>query len=195
MVMTTVDIVVVVGLFFFAFKGYTNGLVHELLSLAAMGAGLVAAFRWTPRLVPRLAEAVPGPAFVDTGVAFLILFALVLATGRYAATMIQRVWVQAGSSPANRIAGMSFGIFKGAIVLGCTVLAMRAFVTDAYAAREELPGGVAGRVIEINSKVGDSYIAARLADLTSGIFSALMDTAETQVRSLAASEDFDEDGP
>ena len=185
--MNTVDIVVVVGLSLFALRGYTNGLVHELMSLAALLAGLAAAFRWTPKLVPRLAESVPGPAFVDTGVAFLILFALVLMTGRYVATMIRRVWLQAGRSPANKLAGMSFGIFKGAIVLGCTILALRSFAPDAHAS-DEIPTGVAGQVVDFNMKVESSYLGARLADLTSGVFSALMDTAETQVRTLATDQ-------
>ena len=193
--MNTVDIFVVLGLSFFAFKGYANGLVHEILSLLAMLAGLCAAFRWTPKLVPRLAEAVPGPAFVDTGVAFLVLFALVLVTGRYLSTMVQRVWVQVRHSPANRLAGASFGIFKGAIILGCTILMLRSFATDAHAS-DQVPAGVAGQVVEINGRIDESYLAARLADLTSEIFSALMDTAETKVRSLViGGEDEDVVGP
>jgi len=191
--MNTIDIVVVLGLTFFAFKGYTKGLVHELMSLGALLAGLAAAFRWTPKLTPRIAESVPGPAFTDTGVAFLILFALVLVTGKYMGTMIQRVWVQAGRSPANRMAGASFGIFKGAVVLGCTILALRSFAPEAHAA-EQVPAGMAGRVVEINGQVDQSYLAARLADLTDGIFSALMSRAETHVRELTT-DDYELDGP
>ncbi len=192
--MNTIDILVVVGLSFFAIKGYANGLVHEILSLGALLAGLGAAFMWTPRLAPRLAEAVPGPAFVDTGVAFLVLFALVLVTGRYVATMIRRVWVEARRSPANRLAGMSFGIFKGAIVLGCTILALRSFAPEAHAS-EEVPNGMAGRVVEINGQVDQSYLAARLADLTSGIFSALMSAAETRVKALTGEAESQAEGP
>jgi membrane protein required for colicin V production len=192
--MNTIDILVVVGLSFFAIKGYANGLVHEILSLGALLAGLAAAFLWTPRLAPKLAEAVPGPAFVDTGVAFLVLFALVLVTGRYVAMMVRRVWIEARRSPANRLAGMSFGIFKGAIVLGCTILALRSFAPEAHAS-EEIPGGMAGRVVEINGQVDQSYLAARLADLTSGIFSALMTAAESRVKQLTGEPENLSEGP
>ena len=185
--MNSIDIAVVLGLSFFAYKGYKNGLVHELLTLAALGAGLLAGHRWTPKLVPRIAEAIPGPAFLDTGVAFLILFTLVLMTGRYIATIVRRVWVQANSSPANRMAGMSFGIFKGALVLGCTILALRSFAPEAQAA-EDAQGGMAGRVAQINGKVDQSYIAARLADLTGGFFSALMESVGERVRELTTDE-------
>ena len=136
----------------------------------------------------------PGPAFVDTGVAFLVLFALVLVTGRYMATMVRRVWVEARRSPANRLAGMSFGIFKGAIVLGCTILALRSFAPEAHAS-EEMPGGMAGRVVEINGQVDQSYLAARLADLTSGIFSALMTAAESRVKALTGETENPSEGP
>jgi len=182
--MNAVDIFIVLGLSFFGFKGYMNGFVHELLSLTAMMAALAAAFRWTPLVVPRIAEAIPGPAFVDTGVGFMLLFALVLWTGRYVVTMVRRFWVTARSSPANRVAGLSFGIFKGAVVLGCTILALRAHAPEAQASGP-VPEGPGGAVVELNGRVEQSILAPRLADLTSGIFSAVMTRAETGVRQLS----------
>jgi membrane protein required for colicin V production len=182
--MNTVDILIVLGLTFFAYKGYMNGFVHELLSLIAMLTALAAAFRWTPILVPKIADSIPGPAFVETGVSFMVLFALVLWTGRYVVKMVRRFWVQGLSSPMNRVAGLSFGIFKGAVVLGCTLLALRAYAPDAYSggpvAREA--GGAAD---QINDAVDDAILAPRLADLTSGIFSVVMIRAEDGMRSLA----------
>jgi membrane protein required for colicin V production len=182
--MNAVDVFIVLGLSFFGFKGYMHGFVHELLSLTAMMAALAAAFRWTPLVVPRIAEAIPGPAFVDTGVGFMLLFALVLWTGRYVVTLVGRFWVQARSSPANRAAGLSFGIFKGAVLLGCTILALRAHAPEAHAS-EVVPDGAAGAVMAINGRVEQSILAPRLADLTSEIFSAVMTRAETGVRQLS----------
>lgn len=185
--MNAVDIFIVLGLSFFGFKGYMNGLVHELLSLAAMMAGLAAAFRWTPLVVPHIADSVPGPAFMDTGVVFMLLFALVLWTGNYVVTLVRRFWLQARRSPMNRVAGLSFGIFKGAVVLGCTILALRAYAPEAHAS-DEIPDGRAGAVVSINGSVEQSLLAPRLADLTSGIFSAVMTRAETGVRRLSPDE-------
>jgi len=189
--MNAVDILIVLALSFFAYKGYVNGLVHELLSLGALMAGLAAAFRWTPKIVPRIAESVPGPAFVDTGVGFLLMFGLVLITTRYIVSMVRRFWVQARNSPMNRLAGLSFGIFKGAVVLGCSILALRAYAPEAHAG-EEAPDQT---VVQVNGRVEASILAPRLADLTSGIFSVVMDSAESGVRQLSIDDAGDVEGP
>jgi len=183
--MNGVDIVVVAVLGLFAFRGYASGFVHEVLSLLALCAAFLAAFRWTGSLAPRIAESVPGPAFLDTGVAFLILFGLTLTTGRYVVTTVRRMWLQARKSSANRIAGAMFGTFKGAVIVGFTLLVLRGAAPDAYAS-EDLPEGAASKVVMINAQAEESYLGARLADLTSGTFSALMANAEGQVRSLAS---------
>ncbi|MEE8311242.1 MAG: CvpA family protein, partial [Candidatus Binatia bacterium] len=129
-------------------------------------------------------------AFVDTGVGFMLLFALVLWTGRYVVTMVRRFWVTARTSPANRVAGLSFGIFKGAVVLGCTILALRAHAPEAQASAP-VPEGASGAVVELSGRVDESILAPRLADLTSGIFSAVMTRAETGVRQLSPQDSED----
>lgn len=186
--MNVMDILVVFSLSLFAVRGYNNGLLHELLSMAALFAAFAAAFRWTTAVAPRLADSIPGPAFVDTGISFLFVFGLVLWIGRYIATVIRRMWIQARRWPANRLAGMSFGVFKGAVMVGALILMLRTVAGDAQAAGE-VPTDVPGPVGTINREVSGSYLASRIADLTGGIFSALMTTAEGQVRSLASGGD------
>lgn len=183
--MNGVDIAVVLVLGLFAFRGYANGFVHEVLSLLALCAAFLAAFRWTGALTPRIADSVPGPAFIDTGVAFLILFGLTLTTGRYVVTTVRRMWLQPRTSTANRLAGAMFGTFKGAVVMGFVLLMLRGAAPEAYAS-EAIPDGAAGKVVAINAQAEQSYLGARLVDLTNGTFSALMASAEGQVRSLAS---------
>lgn len=181
--LTPVDILVVAGLLFFAYKGYMFGLAHEILSIAVLTASSFVAFRYTGALAPHIAESVPGPAFVDTGVSFLLLFGLTLFTGRYVNTMIRRVWLKARKSPGNRLAGLTFGIFKGAVVVGCVILLLRSFTPEAHAS-QEMPTGIRGRVQQFNMQVDRSYLAPRLAELTSGIFTKLIDTASRQVEKM-----------
>jgi len=191
--MNKVDIAVVALLFWFAFRGYSRGLFHELMSVATMVAGAAAGFQWTPKLAARIASSVEAPFFVTTGLAFVILFLLTVTTLRYFLLMVERMWVSVGSSPFNRVAGGVFGIFKGALVLGCTVLFLRGLTPEAMAS-EGPPGGitstlsakVSGPVQKVNGRIESSVLAARLADLTGGFFSALMDTAAVQIRSLTA---------
>lgn len=181
--LTLVDLLVVAGLGFFAYKGYMNGLAHEVISVVVLVLSCFIAFRYTVALAPHLADSIPGPAFIDTGVSFLILFGLTLVTGRYINTMLRRLWLQARKSPGNRLAGLSFGIFKGAVVLGCCILLLRSFTPDADAS-QEIPGGMRGKVMQFNAQVGQAYLAPRLAELSNGIFTRLIDTAERQVENI-----------
>jgi hypothetical protein len=159
------------------------GLAHEVLSIAVLVAASFVAFRYTGVLAPHIAAKVPGPAFVDTGVSFLVLFGLTLFTGRYVNTMIRRVWLKARKSPGNRLAGLTFGIFKGAVVVGGAILMLRSFTPEAHAS-QDMPTGLRGRVHQLNEQVGRSYLAPRLAEMTTGLFTTLIDTAERQVENM-----------
>ncbi len=181
--LTPVDLAVVIGLSLFAYKGYMHGLAHEMISVGVLFLACFVSFRYTVTLAPHIADTVPGPAFIDTGVAFLILFSLTLVTGRYVNTMLRRMWLQARKSPGNRLAGLSFGIFKGAVVLGCCILLLRSFTPEANAS-QEIPTGMRGRVAQFNVQVGESFLAPRLAELTNGIFTRLIDSAERQVENI-----------
>ena len=60
---------------------------------------------------------------------------------------------------------------------------MRSFTPEAHAS-QVMPTGFRGRVQQFNIQVDRSYLAPRLAELTSGIFSKLIDTAERQVENM-----------
>ncbi len=181
-----IDIAVSVLLLLFALRGYSKGLFHEIMTLLALLLGLTAAFRWTPVVAPRFAESIPGPAFVDTGISFLFVFGLVGTTLRLLIVAIERMWVTVRNSPANRLGGAVFGIFKGAVVVGCSVLLLRTFTPTPPA--ETKPGEVAGPVQKLNQTLAESMFAARLAEMTSGLFSTVVDAAEIRLRMLAASD-------
>ena len=180
--MSAADILVALALAIFAMRGWSRGLVVEMMSLTVILASFAAAFQWTGKLVPRIADSVPGPAFFDTGVAFLVLFGLTFVTGRYIATMIRRVWLRAKRSPMNRMAGLSFGVLKGAVVVGCAVLILRNVEPDIRASTppEKSPHPVS----KVQSRVNESRLALRIADLTGGLFSVLMTEVGGRVREL-----------
>ena len=192
--MNGADVAVLFGLGLFSVRGYRRGFVNEFLSLAAALAGLAAAFRWTGAVVPRVADAVPGPSSIDTSLVFLVIFAVVLFLGRKVAVFIKRMWVSVGSSPTNRMAGMSFGFLKGMVLIGLTLIALREFgpqiAGDAVDERS-----LTGRVGTLHRQVEESRVAIHVADLTGGMFSALMSSAEGSMRMLASGGDDAAAGP
>ena len=192
--MNVADVVVLLGLAYFAARGYRGGLLREALSVAAGVAGLWAALRWTDNLAPRIAHAVPGPTGVATSLAFLGIFSVAFVLGRKLELLVRRTWVTAGSSSTNRLAGLSFGMFEGAVVIGFAVLGLQHFApsTGSY---DEGDTSLTGRVAAMHRKVEESHLARGMAGLTGGMFSALMGTAEERARMLASGGEEAADGP
>jgi len=185
-----IDIAVGVSLLFFAARGYARGLFHEVTALAALLLGMTAAFRWTPTVVPHIAEKIPGPSFVDTPATFLLVFATTGIALRVVFSIAGRTWKGMSASPANRLGGVLFGMAKGAASLGSAMLILRAFTPA------PLPNGspnpFAAPIQKLNASIEQSPLAGGLVQATSGLFSNVVDAAEIRLRMLAAS---DNEGP
>jgi uncharacterized membrane protein required for colicin V production len=181
-----VDIVLAIVLVTFALRGYLRGLFSEITSLVALVIALAAAFRWTPDLVPRWADSIPGPAVVDTGIAFLFLFAAFGLALRMVFGLLRRAWSPEGSSALDRLGGAGFGLCKGALILGCAVLLLRTFTPVPATANTPAQGG--GPFVELNNRLARSAVAPQLALVASELFSTFADAAEIRLRMLAASD-------
>ena len=179
-----VDVVVGVSLLWSALRGYTRGLVHELMSLAALFLAMAAAFRWTPIVVPKLAEKIPGPSSIDTPVTFLLVFVATAIALRILVAIVGRNWLSA--SRVNRFGGAAFGAGKAAIALGSTIVMLRTFVPPPLPSGNANP--FAAPVQMLNDRIAQSPLAAELARLTSGLYSGVADAPEIRLRMLAASD-------
>jgi len=192
--MNGADVAVLLGLAFFAARGYRGGLLREAMSVAAGVAGLWSALRWTEDLVPHVAHAIPGPPGMATSLVFLAIFSLAFVAGRKLELLVRRTWVAAGISPTNRLAGLSFGMFEGAVVIGFAVIGFNHF-GPASATYEEGDTSLTGRVAAMHRQVEESHLARGMADLTGGMVSALMGTAEERERMLASGGEEAANGP
>jgi uncharacterized membrane protein required for colicin V production len=192
--MNGADVAVVLGLVLFSVRGYRSGFVTEFLSFAAALVALAAAFRWTGAMLPRVADGVPGSGAFEMSLVFLGIFGIALFLGNKFGVFIKRMWVSVGSSPTNRMAGMSFGFVKGMVLIGLTLIVLRQFgpqiAADAIDERS-----LGGRVGTMHRKVEESRLAIHVADLTGGMFSALMTSAEGSMRMLASGGDDAAAGP
>ncbi len=180
--MHSADIFVAVVLSLFALRGYARGLLHELMSLAtflfAGGLGL----HFNAKMAARIGDSVPGPAVLDNVAGFLILFGLTVMTGRLVISFVEHMWLSAGASPLNRLGGTVFSIFKGGVLIGCTVLVLRAIPPSGGDAG--LRETVTTPVTHFNEYLEQSYLPMRLADLSSGLFAAFVENADERVRDL-----------
>jgi uncharacterized membrane protein required for colicin V production len=187
-----VDVVIALVLVTFGLRGYLRGLYAEITALVALVAALAAAFRWTPAVVTAWGGTIPGPAISDTLVAFLLLFGAIGLALRTIFGILRRALSADGSSAFDRLGGAAFGLCKGGVALGCTVLLLRTFAplpAGAAAAKQQISDGLLARV---NGSLMRSPSAAELARVTSRLFSTFADAAEIRLRMLAAS---DNEGP
>lgn len=117
--MTALDIFVILTLGGAALIGFTRGLVHELLSLAAWIAGIVALkFFHAP-----LAETLAGPVGTTTGasvLAFALLFLPAYIGFKLFAKAVGTRSRRSVLGPVDRVLGGGFGLLKG--LLGATIL-------------------------------------------------------------------------
>jgi uncharacterized membrane protein required for colicin V production len=185
--MHAVDFVIGLVVATYAVRGYGRGLLGEVLSLAALLCALAAAFRWTPTAVDRFGASIPGAAFTDTGIAFLVVFGLTGMGLRVFVSAAERMSGPAAASPLNRLGGAMFGVCKGGVVLGCTVLALRALspTTTLDGAPQANAGG--GPVQALTSRLASAPLASHVTQWTGDFLKAFGSAAETRIRMFAAS--------
>ena len=180
-----VDVLIALVVATYAVRGYSRGLLNEVLSLVGLLGGLAAAFRWTPDAVARFGEAIPGSGMTDTGIAFLAVFGIAGMALRILARAVERMSTPIGASPLNRLGGAVFGVCKGGVVLGCAVLILRTFVPAVTVAEAQAKD--AGPIQAISGSLASAPLARHVTDWTSKLLSTFANAAELQLKVLAAS--------
>jgi membrane protein required for colicin V production len=117
--MTALDIFVILTIGGAALIGFTRGLVHELLSLAAWVAGIVALKAFHAPLTAKLAGTV-GTGAGAAVLAFALLFLPAYVAFKLFAKAVGSRSRKSVLGPIDRILGGGFGLLKG--LLGATIL-------------------------------------------------------------------------
>jgi membrane protein required for colicin V production len=122
--MSTIDIILAIFLSYFVFKGYTNGLIISLATLA----GLILGFWGASYFSEFTADWLQDDLGLKSGnirliayvVTFIIVMVLVFLLGRFLTGVVKT----AGLGIVNRLAGVLFGICKGLILASFLFLAL-----------------------------------------------------------------------
>ena len=126
--MTALDILVLLLVGGGAFRGYRRGFVHEMLSLAAWAAGIVALKAFHAPAAAALTEQV-GTRAGASALAFLLTFGLAFLVVKLLAARIGGATRRSKVGPVDRVLGGGFGLLKG--LIGATLLFLAAsLVTD-----------------------------------------------------------------
>lgn len=114
--MSTLDIILAVFLLYFAFKGFTNGFLVSIATLAGLVLGFYAASHfseftaaWLQRDLGMKSSNLTLIAYIVT---FIIVVVLVFLLGRFLTGVVKTV----GLGIVNRLAGAILGIAKGLLI-------------------------------------------------------------------------------
>ncbi len=117
--MNWLDIVIIIPLCWFAFKGYKNGLIKELATLAALILGIWATCRFSNYVAKFLGD-MPWANIAAFVITFLIVLILVYLFGNF----VEKVITLVVPKFINRLFGLIFGAGKVLLVFSILFFTM-----------------------------------------------------------------------
>jgi membrane protein required for colicin V production len=147
--MNSVDLASAVVLAVSIARGYWRGFFRECFGLLALISGIVAAVQFTGLGVTVLQEHLRLPEPLETGIAFVVIFALVDTLVNLVGVGLDRLTATGFLRPISRIAGAAFGLGKGVAVLAFVLLFLHLFPLV-----PTLDGSI------MSSKIGRSLVGA-----------------------------------
>ena len=114
--MSTLDIILTIFLFYFAFKGFTNGFIISIATLIGLVLGFYAAAHFSEFTANWLQHDMGLKSgnikLISYIVTFVIVVVLIFLLGRFLTGVVKTV----GLGIVNRLAGALFGIAKGLLI-------------------------------------------------------------------------------
>ena len=125
--MNVVDAAVAAVVAIAGLRGYWRGFLRELFGLLAIGAGIVAAVKWSGEVSALLGNAVPGPQVIREALAFVAVFVGAHVAVNLTGLLLDRLAAALLLRGVNRFVGLLFGAAKGAAVVAVVLLFVHLF--------------------------------------------------------------------
>lgn len=109
--MNWIDIIVLIPLCWFAYKGFRNGFLQEVISLCALFLGVFISFKFSDLVVMWLT----GTSFARP-VSFLLCFLVILLLVNLLGGVLKRTLKPVFSEFIDKLLGILFGVLKVAVV-------------------------------------------------------------------------------
>ena len=115
--MNYIDIIIIVILIFAMVRGFINGLVKEVASLAALILGIWGAIRFSSFTAEKLYD-----YFDMTGkyvgiISFLITFGIIVIIIHFIGLLVDKLMDAVALGFINRLLGIAFGLFKSVLIM------------------------------------------------------------------------------
>jgi membrane protein required for colicin V production len=132
------DIIVLLIIAWFAYKGYTKGLVIELASIIALLLGIYAAFHFSVFTGNILQNKLGLKSEYLSVIAFVVTFIVVIILVFLLAKLLEGLINLVMLGFINKISGAAFSILKGYIILSILVLSLNIIDTKTHFLPEKL---------------------------------------------------------
>jgi len=119
--MNYIDIIIGVMLVIFAIAGFSNGFVKSLASLAALILGIYLGIKLSDYVATILANHIDWAREYLFIIAFVIIFIIVVIIVSLIGNLLDNIISKAALGFVNKIAGLFFGILKGALILSVII--------------------------------------------------------------------------
>jgi membrane protein required for colicin V production len=154
--MNYIDIIIIVILGFSMVRGFMNGLVKEVASLAALILGIWGAIRFSSFTAGRLYD-----YFDMTGqyvgiISFLITFGVIVIIIHFIGLIVDKLMDAVALGFVNKLLGIAFGLFKSVLIMSVIFVVLNAI----DARRPFLPKG----------KIEQSMLFSPISDIAPAIF-------------------------
>ncbi len=127
--MNVVDIVIVLLLVLSAIQGFRTGLIQSIASLVGLIAGIAIASWNYARFIGRLEPILRSEA-LSAAVSFALIALLVMIAAGLIGMVIKKVVHGVGLGGLDRLAGLVFGLLRGALLVTLCVVTLAAFFPD-----------------------------------------------------------------
>ena len=138
--MNWLDIVLAIPLVWFTFKGFKNGFIIELASLAALVLGIFVALHFSFYAEEYLRENVNIADNYIYIVSFIITFIIVAVLVFLVGKIIHKLISIIALGFLNRLAGAIFGFLKTALVLSVILYFLNGYDTNSSIIKDEIKG-------------------------------------------------------
>jgi membrane protein required for colicin V production len=139
--MNYIDIILLILLFLSAINGFRKGFVEELAGLVALLLGIWAALHFSGLVAQLLAENFGFQNRYLHGVSFLITFIIVLILVNIIGAFISNLVKAIHLGFLNQLAGLVFGVIKGALVLSVFLVLFNKLDEDVHLLSRDAKAG------------------------------------------------------
>lgn len=135
--MNLLDVVILLPLLYFGYRGFVNGFIKEVLSILGIVLAVFLTFEYMNTVTALIRPYFSGEASYIPFVAGAILFIGTIAVVQLLAHLFKKALEAVNLNFLNRLSGMAFGVIKSGIVVSAVLLLLAGFNQPSEQSRQE----------------------------------------------------------